>query len=397
MLSAVQGRALSKVPVELWREIFAFVTSVPRKYEFTRDGAAYVMANEASRTETGIPNHEEVAKAIKLRLRIIQVCKHWYSIGIQALWSHLRINSTSAEAIGALLGIRSAIDHDPTLASFVLRLTIVRPRTSMILADPGVFNRHLNELTGRLPSLHTYICPWEYALGMAKPLLDIVVWEQAMHPEVYNKYSEQLAYIQNMRVLSISFQHSDQVVQDWNSLHFPRLESLRLRTDTISVTDVLTRSWNIPNLQILSIRSSRPAPWLEFIEKWGGILRTLELSFRTRTINWSRIIQLPALRELLVDGRLCRLYKIVAPKLERFCIFRINSSGRTVRVDVIAIVDHARKSFPTLKRLRLRGLEGQPYEGDPFIVPVDGPIHNLTSHHLDGWREARLEMDVRSS
>ena len=43
-----QDRALSRVPVEIWHDIFEFVTSVPRKYEFTLDGAAYVMMNEAS-------------------------------------------------------------------------------------------------------------------------------------------------------------------------------------------------------------------------------------------------------------------------------------------------------------------------------------------------------------
>jgi hypothetical protein len=394
MLSVPQDRALSKVPVELWREIFTFVTSIPHKYEFTRNGAAYVLANDASRTETGIPNRQEIEKIIKSRLLIIQVCKHWYLIGIQALWSHLRIN-IKAEAVRTLVGIQSAINNDPTLASFVLRLTIAIPQSSTILADPGQFNTLLRELTDRLPSLHTYICPSEYALGMAKPSLDIVVWGKTIHPEVYNKYFEQISYIQNTRALSIAFVYTNDILPDWNSLHFPRLESLRLRVHAISLIDSLTRNWYIPNIQILSIKSSRTTPWLDFIEKWGKTLRTLELLIRVS--DWSRIIQLPALTELLVDGRFCVLYKIVAPKLGRFCIVWIDGSKRTVREDVITIVNHARRSFPTLNRLRLRGLEGYPYEDEPFIAPVEPPRYGLTGHDLDEWREAGIQVDVRSS
>jgi len=55
-LPAAQNRFILKVPVELWHEIFTFVTSVPHQYEFTSNGAAYVMVNEASKTETGVPN-----------------------------------------------------------------------------------------------------------------------------------------------------------------------------------------------------------------------------------------------------------------------------------------------------------------------------------------------------
>jgi hypothetical protein len=392
-LPAAQDRALSRIPVELWREIFTFVTSVPHEYEFTCNGAAYVLANEASRTETGIPSKEEIVKIVNLRLLIIQVCKHWYSIGIQALWSHLCIG-LKTEAVRDLVGIQCAIDRDPILASFVLRLTIVRSSISKIPTDPSLFNRLLRELTGRLPSLQTYICPSEYALCMAKPSLDVVVWEQIIRPVVYYKHFE-IPYIQNTRVLSINFQSVREILAHPNPFHFPRLESLRLQVYKPSMVDSLTRSWHIPNIQILSIRSSRATPWLEFIEKWGTKIRTLELILRMS--DWSRVVQLPALKELLVDGRFCVLYKIVAPKLERFFIFWIDASERTVREDVIEIVDHARKSFPTLKRLRLRGLEGDPFEDDPFIAPVEPPSYGLTIHDLDGWREAGLEVDVRSS
>jgi hypothetical protein len=64
---------------------------------------------------------------------------------------------------------------------------------------------------------------------------------------------------------------------------------------------------------------------------------------------------------------------------------------------VITIVDHARRSFPTLKRLRLRGSEGLPYGEIPFITPTEILYYGLSDHDLDGWRKAGIEVDVRSS
>jgi hypothetical protein len=114
-------------------------------------------------------------------------------------------------------------------------------------------------------------------LGMAKPVIDIVVWQRLFRQELYNNKFESLAYMQNTRVLSLAFNYSDQIFQDWNSLYFPRLESLHLRAHTSRLVDNLTRSWHIPNIQILSIDSDRTTPWLKFIEKWGKQIRILEL------------------------------------------------------------------------------------------------------------------------
>jgi len=108
-----QGQASSRVPVEVWHEIFGFVTS---KYEFTLDGRAYVMMNEGLRAE-------EAAEITKSRFSIIRVCKYWYAIGIKALWSHLRIN-VYGEPIRAIEGIQEAIRRDPLLASYVIRLSL---------------------------------------------------------------------------------------------------------------------------------------------------------------------------------------------------------------------------------------------------------------------------------
>ena len=114
-----QDRALSRVPIEIWHDIFEFVTSVPRKYEFTLDGAAYVMMNEASRAEIGIPTPKEAEEITRFLYSIVHVCKHWYAIGIKALWSHLRIN-IFGDAIRAIEGIQEAIRRDTFLAAQVM-------------------------------------------------------------------------------------------------------------------------------------------------------------------------------------------------------------------------------------------------------------------------------------
>jgi hypothetical protein len=377
-LLAVQYRAFPKVPVEVWLDIFELVTSVPRKYEFTMDGAAYVMANKASRAETGIPTSEEAAEITRSRLPIVLVCKNWYAIGIQALWSHLRID-VCTEPIRAIERIQEAINRDATIASYVIRITLEESRSKR--APAGVLDGPLQRLTSQLPSLQIVVCPGIYACGMEKSSIDIVVWKQIIYPPVFRRILEQTTYMQNTRVLSIVLVIDNQLYLTRNTVLFPRLESLSLSVYHDHTIAGLTRSWEIPNLKILSVQGLPAIDWLDLIEKWSANIDVLELP--SHNSEWPRSIQLPKLKELHIREGPSMPYRIAAPKIERLCL-NFDGNYPPKRDDIIKAVDRARTSFPTLLRLRFRG------QGTGSVI-ID---YSLTSRDIRSWKEEGLGVDV---
>jgi hypothetical protein len=385
-LPEVKDRAFSRVPVELWRDIFEFGT-VPRKYEFTMDGGAYIMADEASRTETGIPTPEETTENTKFRFSIVQVCKDWYAIGIQALWSHLSID-LCAEPILVIEGIQESINRNTEIASYVTRLTLVEDK--QIRAERRTLERSLWRLTSQLPSLRIFIGPGIYACGMAKPSLDIVVWTQHISPNVFHRALEQTTYIQNTQVLSISLRADigPPLWLNWNPVLFSRLESLYLQIYSSEIIKNITRSWEIPNLHLLSLKSSSITDLLEFIEKWSTNIEILELTIDQP--EWPRPIQLPNLKELRVGGHLSRYYRITVPKLERFCLLSFQDFYPPQQNDVVIAIKHAISSFPALRRLKFRGLTKDSFL-DSTAVPFD---YGLTSPDIHEWTKAGPDVDV---
>jgi hypothetical protein len=291
-------------------------------------------------------------------------------------------------------GIQEAINRDTALASYVKCITLEQSRRQRPVPS-NVLNAPLWTLTSQLPSLHIFICPGRYACGMAKSSLDIVVWKLHTHPEIYRKILEQTTYLQNTRLLSISFGTGNPIQFDWNPVLFPRLESLYLPVYTLQTIDQLTRSWEIPNLHILSIKSICAIYWLDFIEKWGTKIDILELS--NELFEWPRTIQLPNLKELRVNERLWTSYRMAAPKLDRFSLISSDAFSAPVREDALRAVNHARASFPGLRRLRFRGMEGDSYRGETFIPLTEPSDYDLTSQDIRSWAEAGLEVDVLSS
>jgi hypothetical protein len=399
-LPEVQDRALSRVPVEVWRNIFEFVTPVPRKYELTTDDAAYVMANAASRAETGIPSSKEAANIANSRFSIIRVCKYWYAIEIQALWSHLRID-LCAEPIRKIKGIQEAISCNATIASYVIRMTLEESRTKPPVASE-VLDRPLQMLTSQLPSLQIFVCPCKYARGMAKSSVDIVVLKRDMHPKTFRNVLEQTSYIPNTRMLSIQFQRHNTEILYWNRMLLSRLESLHLQIYSRQMINNLTRAWEIPNIRILSIKSDSVIDILDFIEKWGINIEILELSIDR--FEWPRPIQLPKLKELRVSEGIWTSYHITAPKLERFCLLSFSLGGPPTRNHIFKAVDRAKESFLALRRFQFRGLSEDSYPMETAISFsfYDYP-NSLDTHswaeagleaHIRSWTEAKLEVDV---
>jgi hypothetical protein len=381
-LPEVQDRALSRVPAEIWHEIFEFVTSVPRKYEFTMDDVAYITANEEKKTETGIPTSQRADEITKSRFSTIRVCKDWYGIGIKALWSHLRID-VCTEPIRAIEGIQGAISRDVTIASYVIRITL-RDSGKKPPVESGVLEGPLRRLTSQLPSLQIFICPGIYGSGMVKPSLDIVVWKTCCWCETFRHVLERASYIENARVFSICVDRYFLPTFDFLPMLFYRLESLRVKIYSLKTIDNLTRSWEFPNLRTLSIQTTYITRLLNFIEKWSANLEILEISLAKS--EWLRSINLPNVKELRIYGDIWMSYQITGPKVEQFCLLSFRNTNRYNRDDIIRAVDYTRSSFPALRMLKLHTYWAESY--DPAFD------YRLTGPDIRDWVDAGLEIDI---
>jgi len=89
--SASHTEPEKRLPVEIWRHVFSLATSVLGKDEFSLDEASYHVMPCNSTVPSGLIDEDQLNEIIKTRLRIIQVCKAWYFIGLPGLWSHLRL------------------------------------------------------------------------------------------------------------------------------------------------------------------------------------------------------------------------------------------------------------------------------------------------------------------
>lgn len=165
-------RALEKIPAELWHKIFESTTPVPLKYQFNSERAACALVNEDYRLEHKYFTILEETQAIQYHLAVVQVCKYWYEIGIQALWSRLSLRVTD-KIFEILGGVRDAIERRPTLAASVIQVSL--QHECFTLRNQEIIFSHLEKIIPQLTSLKIIICPPAYGRYMTRPSLDIVV------------------------------------------------------------------------------------------------------------------------------------------------------------------------------------------------------------------------------
>jgi hypothetical protein len=144
-----------RLPVELWKDIFAMASTIPGKDEFSTQSSAYIsMACDGTDSEA-VPSFSEQTQLIKTRLNIVQVCKYWYSIGIQSLWSHLRLFIHRGMSLKTCVELQKTLQTRPQLGSFVTRLTIL----AFAYRNLGWVSESVKQILKCTPNLRTLDCP----------------------------------------------------------------------------------------------------------------------------------------------------------------------------------------------------------------------------------------------
>jgi hypothetical protein len=343
------------------------------------------LVDSRSQSNAHISTPEEDSTIIRSRLSIIKVCRYWYKIGIQVLWSHIRIRLDN-NASKSVSGIKSAIKRNKPLANFVIRLAIQAPGREIL---NQLLVSDIRTLIRDFSSLKILICPRECALGSVKDSLDIALLHISRSLDTSQVLAIRAALLRNIRVLSIDLSGRLTSDAEWKPVLFPHLECMHIQVDNCVTSNVIAQYWETPQIQILSISSNVTPPWLDFLNRWSSKLRILELILQDTT--WPRGVTLPVLKEILFSAKYNTAWIINAPILERYGLFDINADRHSsVRDSLLYTVDHVQARLPSFRRLRLIGLPGV-----PFVFP-DEPM-GLTSEDIESWKGRGVEVEMQSS
>lgn len=360
--------ATSKLPVELWHTIFILSASIPGKDEFSLDPRAHGLLTYNTADISALLTKEEEEDLIQMRLSIAKVCKYWYSIGIQHLWSHLRIIGDQSES--RIRQICDTISSKPLLASYVVRLTVSAPtRYNRNLAN------YLSQLAAQLSTLKILICPIWMHDTLCPVQTDIVIFTDSN--EIYiGSHAPRWA---NARAAMLSEPLKRIYDVDLASVAFPRLQSLRVASAGNSVLQILFNSSIFPILRSLSISSSSGIYWGGYLERLGATLQELELD---ASLDPSIAVNLPRVERLYVShNRMYAFLVIQAPNIRHMGVFNVAiMDGATMRQ-----LNRILALFPKVEELQILGIRGQP------IVWPDG----ISMSEVDAWIARGIRVDIQ--
>jgi hypothetical protein len=369
-----------RLPVEIWRHIFALATLIAGKDEFSTQSASYnPMFCDKVDTITS-PSPEEQSQIIKTRFNIVRVCKYWYFIGVQSLWSHLRLvihRSSSRETSITLL---ESLQKAPVVASYVIRFTVV----TITNRNPSWLSEDVRGILSRLPKLKIMDCPildnrWPDPLDYDVIALQSYGSRAILAAETHKFYH-------NTRVMNIYLNNVG-----WDKVHsieLPRLESLNVRG--IQHGRLLARhianSWILPSLQILSISGAPTADWIDCLNGWGKTLQKVQVNI---AINYHEnspaTAYTPELTELHVSFNALNIFqgRLKAPKLHRLAVFNIGSTIGNCGARINGVIN----ACPAIQQLCLVPTQGQATIPSEAIAPVD----------LASWQERGILVEFRSN
>jgi hypothetical protein len=369
-----------RLPVEIWRHIFAFATLIAGKDEFTTQSASYnPMICDKANTITS-PSPEEQSHIIKARFNIVRVCKYWYFIGIQSLWSHLRLVVHRSSSRRIPVALIESLQRAPLIASYVIRFTVV----TIANRNPGWLSGDVMKILSCLPNLKIMDCP--FLDNLESDPLDYDAIALQLYGSQIILASEPHRFYHNTRVMNIYLNNVY-----WNEvqpIELPRLESLNIRG--INHSSLLARNisanWKLPSLQMLSISGSPTVCWVDCLDVWGNKLRKVQVNTATSYYEpYAATANTPELTELHVSFKALKIFqgRLRAPKLLRLAVFDIGSIDGDCGPKINGVIE----TCPTIQQLCLVPTQHRATIPPEAIGPVD----------LAGWQKRGIVVESRSN
>jgi hypothetical protein len=345
LTSHLQRPLFRRVPFEIWTKIFTLATIIPGKDDLIVDPISYV-AMTCDKTSSNILTPTEQLQVYNGRLQIIRVCRYWYAIGVQLLWSHLRI--TLPGSTGTLRHVYNILERRPEISKSVIRLTIrYRPNLGHV---GGV---SVERMIKHLSSLRILCCPTEFGTIGHFYRPDIVV----LNPQF--KVHQTLPmfggkFWLNIRILIFRQGLGRIVTYAPEEAEFPQLGTLQIHDEHGNVLRYIAEYWKMPALYTLSIETYSPPStsyqWVKILESCAMNLQKLELLTRPPIGDQLEAITMNRLKAFyLLPG--CSGWKniIFAPGLQRLGLYIPSAMEYGIKAEIGVLVT----AFPKIMGLCL--------------------------------------------
>jgi hypothetical protein len=387
------GRGLNRLPVELWQEIFAFATDIndlginkegswrkkPRYFFDTRD-------EELLRGLTVLQSQY----FLLTRYSIVLVCKSWYILGIQILWSHLHIDEANVHTVAPSL--YKVLRYNPTLSSYVVRFTIRPERNSGTTLTNATNVKSIAKIVPLLKDLEAISCPFAYLSHLTPSIPSNIVFvyghDIAAARQARWKFwkKKKIAsddnYWHHCRILYFNLKHDRWIFQrDERQIFFNNLTDLRLDVTHTGAVSWINTNWDLPLLKHLSLISPPNVQWVPLLQRVRLTLETIQISLGRDNFDLSNNIVMPNLQEIHVinvrymyqwpNGHWYKIFQ--SPNLRRFTMTLDceTLTGNSPRTFILANVKGVSSAYPSIKEIVIIAPMGgwdYPYRAEDCVV-----------------------------
>jgi hypothetical protein len=335
--------------VATWQEIFYQASHIPDLDEFTTDARAYNTLPCTLESDTDTPHAIPwgLTNALRTRLNIVLVCKAWKIMGLEVLYSHIRV----FESFLRKIEFYKLLMDNPQLLLHTRRLTIdPGPQRRIFYSADWEPPHRASWLASSLPRLQILEAPWQllslFPLVNLPPGLEVAIfrnsWSLRMEILDTPKPLFPTAW-RHVRVLSFLIVHLAHCATTRPStVLFTLLEDLQVsetpsrdNEKNLGVIRYISTYWTAPKLNTLSIGDITWTGWAPFLQRHAGSLKVLALptyhpleKYETwkSTNDTSKLIQFPKLRELYLPYGKDIPY-VVAKQLKRVGVHIVGCSG----------------------------------------------------------------------
>lgn len=419
-------RGLFHLPLELWQEIFAFATDID-ELGVNKEGSwskrlRYFFDSRDEELLRGLTVLQS-QHFLLTRYSIVLVCKSWYILGIQILWSHLHIDEANVHTVAPSL--YDVLKHNPTLSSYVIQFTIRPERNCGTMLTNATNVGSIAKIVPLLKDLEAISCPYAYVAHLPPSIPsnivfvyghDLVTPRQARWKFWKKKIPANDYYWHHCRTLYFKLKHDRIAFQrDDSDIFFNNLTDLRLNVTHSNAMSWINTNWNLPLLKHLSLISPLNAHWIPFLQRVRLTLETIQIPLGQDSFDVSTKIVMPNLQEIhVINVRYVyqwpkgHSYKIFqSPNLRRFTMTLDceKLTRRSPRALILANIKGVLSVYPSIKEIVIFAPMGgwdYPYRAEDCVVLIMSDVarwcygDGLTLEIISGRNEERRRFTKES-
>ncbi|CAG7851421.1 SubName: Full=Uncharacterized protein {ECO:0000313/EMBL:CCA71152.1} [Serendipita indica DSM 11827] len=365
--------------------------------EFNTQPSHHLSRDDEDSAFSVAPKYSELRTTIESRKAVVGVCRMWYALGIQRLWSHVVIYLSNPHIV--VDSIVKALRSNPPLASHVRRLTI----SSSPYQGGVTFTQNENHelrsdlllIISKFTNLEIIYSPSDLidsSVNTHLPSLSILLLQRAWSNFLSTSPNLTLPWL-TIRALVLNLGGALPGTSSGESVCFPNLTHLEIRASQYGVIRYVGELWESPRLEELILKSCFYDEWRKFIDRNRDRLETLSLFhiYAGQTPPWHGTMLLPRLYRLSTSDPTMIMDHLTAPKLTELYIPMASATVRlpqAFRSMLVSTVDALIQQFPVVKTIGVSGKNGKPLQPQSSADAI---------HHedMEKWLKQGVIVNVR--